>query len=89
MARYGFASQFDHFFEDVAWRNLLGIQEETYAGLTYEFMATFKISFPRANGSNNPVSFYCQGRYYTVEMRSFIKYQGIYDDEFMDSDEFA
>ena len=89
VARYGFAAQFDHFFEDPAWQNLLAIQEETYAGLTYEFIATFRISFPRVNGLNNPVSFYCQGRYYTVGMRDFIKCLAIYDEDFVDSDEFA
>ena len=77
VARYGFTPQFDHYFEDKAWRDLLGIQEEVYSNLTNEFLATFKISFARASGLNNPVSFYCQGQYHTVEMREFIKCLGI------------
>ena len=61
VVQYVSTTQFDHYFEDEAWKNLLDIQEEVYSALTYEFVATFKISFPRASGLRNPISFYCQG----------------------------
>ena len=89
VAQYVSTTQFDHYFEDEAWKNLLDIQEEVYSALTYEFMATFKISFPRASGLRNPVSFYCQGQYHNVEIREFIKCLEINDDDFLDSDKFS
>lgn len=62
LARYGYVEQFDQFLQDPTWRNLLSIKEAIYSNITYVFVSTFKIEFPKGSSLNNTIQFYFKGR---------------------------